>query len=217
MQGSHLAPEVTGGTRQAYATLVANLKGRYLLEKWASPNGRRPAKAASLTTQRITSDTIVFLGLGGGEKGDAAAVNVEHFGLLRGRVGRKIGAVLMMDIDVSEGERRVLSARIDWLSRKKAYGITDHRSAARFKPRNPTSALLTEAGSRHDCYVLNVSKTGAAIASDLEPDLGTVLALGSIIGRVVRHVPGGFAMHFVAPQDLETLEVMLHGGAVIKI
>jgi hypothetical protein len=51
-----------------------------------------------------------------------------------------------------------------------------------------------------------MSISGAAVSADISPAIGTPLAVGKIVGRVVRHFVGGFAVQFVELQDLETLE-----------
>ena len=35
------------------------------------------------------------------------------------------------------------------------------------------------------------------------------LAIGKVVGRVVRHLPGGFAVEFVEKQDIRALERMI--------
>jgi hypothetical protein len=48
-----------------------------------------------------------------------------------------------------------------------------------------------------------------AAHSDATPELGTVLAVGKVVGRVVRHFPGGFAVKFVSLQDPRIVEELL--------
>jgi hypothetical protein len=44
------------------------------------------------------------------------------------------------------------------------------------------------------------------VAAELSPRLGDVLAVGRIIGRVVRVFPEGFAIRFIGLQDHNTLK-----------
>jgi hypothetical protein len=57
----------------------------------------------------------------------------------------------------------------------------------------------------HTCFVIDVSASGVAVASELQPPLGMPLAIGSCIGRVVRVFPAGFAVRFVELQDIDAL------------
>jgi hypothetical protein len=55
-----------------------------------------------------------------------------------------------------------------------------------------------------------MSASGAAVSAEIMPKPGTPLAVGSIVGRVVRHTSDGFAVKFVQAQDTGSLERMIH-------
>jgi hypothetical protein len=53
-----------------------------------------------------------------------------------------------------------------------------------------------------------MSVSGAAVSAPVQPEIGTPLAVGACVGRVVRLLPDGFAVKFVEPlkrHDLERL------------
>ena len=54
-------------------------------------------------------------------------------------------------------------------------------------------------GSSIPCLVIDASMSGVAVSSELQPEIGTPLAVGSCVGRVVRHFHDGFAVRFVDP------------------
>ena len=67
--------------------------------------------------------------------------------------------------------------------------------------------MLTLAdGSVHPCFIIDVSPSGVAVSAEYEPPIGTPLAIGSCVGRVVRQFPSGFAIEFV--QKLDRNDVM---------
>jgi hypothetical protein len=66
--------------------------------------------------------------------------------------------------------------------------------------------LLFADGSMRTCFVIDLSVTGAAISGDIVPDVGTVIAVGKIVGRVVRHLEAGFAVKFEDMQDRANVE-----------
>jgi hypothetical protein len=43
---------------------------------------------------------------------------------------------------------------------------------------------------------LNISASGAAVSAQTLPEIGAALALGRLVGRVVRQFKGGFAIQF---------------------
>ena len=54
--------------------------------------------------------------------------------------------------------------------------------------------------------MIDVSVSGAAVSAELQPEIGTPLAVGACIGRVVRHLANGFAVQFVEPLSRIDLE-----------
>jgi hypothetical protein len=46
-----------------------------------------------------------------------------------------------------------------------------------------------------------MSVDGAAVSVQVQPPIGMPLAIGACIGRVVRHLPDGFAIKFVERQN----------------
>ena len=91
-------------------------------------------------------------------------------------------------------ERYKLAAKIEWYEKRKHQDIEDHRANARIIPRNPHSTLVLADGTTTDCLVKDVSATGVAVHADLMPEIGTPVAVGKAVGRVVRHFSDGFAV-----------------------
>jgi hypothetical protein len=76
-------------------------------------------------------------------------------------------------------------------------------------PREPRSAVVLGNGDVLPCLVIDISASGAAVSADLDPQLGEPLAIGRVVGRVVRKLEVGFAVQFVAEQEPEVVEEML--------
>jgi len=64
-------------------------------------------------------------------------------------------------------------------------------------------------GSVHICFIIDVSPTGVAVSSEVQPPIGMPLAVGSCVGRVVRTFDTGFAVKFVEKQDLNDLSRLI--------
>jgi len=69
--------------------------------------------------------------------------------------------------------------------------------------------MILADGSCEDCLVLDISVSGAAVSANTVPNIGTLLAIGTVIGRVVRHFEGGFAVQFIQPQDRDAVEALV--------
>ena len=76
-------------------------------------------------------------------------------------------------------------------------------------PREPRSAIVMATGTVLPCLVIDISASGAAVSADIDPPLGEPLAIGKVVGRVVRKLEVGFAVQFASPQDQQDVEEML--------
>ena len=58
------------------------------------------------------------------------------------------------------------------------------------------------------CRIIDVSLSGAGIAvpSALRPDIGAMVTLGKVTGRVVRQLEEGFAIEFTRLQHPDSIE-----------
>jgi hypothetical protein len=102
--------------------------------------------------------------------------------------------------------RQGFADKLTWLENKqKEPSIPDLRKDARIIPANPHSTLTMADGATHGCFVIDMSVSGVAVSSPLQPEIGTPLAVGACIGRVVRLLPDGFAIKFVGAQNRHDL------------
>ena len=79
-------------------------------------------------------------------------------------------------------------------------------------PRNPIAALILPNGVNVSCRVVDVSQSGAAITSDQRPQIGSLVTLGKVPGRVVRYLDDGFAIEFTRLQHQDFLEDAIRGA-----
>jgi hypothetical protein len=143
------------------------------------------------------------------ELDETIALHVKEFGLLRGRVTRILRTGFAMTFELDDAARKKLGAKIAW--RKKHAGATkaDKREFARILPRNPRTVLTMADGTLWPCFVIDVSQSGVAVSAAILPGQGTPVAVGSLVGRVVRRLDVGFAVQFLEQQPAEQLERLL--------
>ncbi len=89
-----------------------------------------------------------------------------------------------MSITANAGEREKLAAKIEWLGKFKDHVEGEQRAERRFAPTNPYSQIMLPDGGTQTCLVIDLSVSGAALSAEPVPDIGTVLAVGKIVGRV---------------------------------
>jgi len=141
-----------------------------------------------------------------GAIGERVITHSDEFGKLEGLITRVLDRGFIMTITATDEERAKLADKIDWYEKIKNYDLSDGRTHKRIIPKDPHSTLLFGDDSRVDCFVIDMSVSGVAVSADIKPEIGTPLAVGTIVGRVVRHRADGFAVQFIELQDLDCLE-----------
>ena len=76
-------------------------------------------------------------------------------------------------------------------------------------PAQPESTLRMPGDVVMPCEIIDYSLSGAALYADVQPAIGSVVKVGTVLGHVVRHFGGGFAVNFVAVQDVRTVEAAI--------
>jgi hypothetical protein len=137
--------------------------------------------------------------------------DIDKLGKLQGPLIRQLKRGFVMSVAANEENRRGLAAKIAWVESNKNHDTPNQRVGDRTIPANPYSKLVFGDGSVETCLVLDYSVTGAAVSADTVPDIKAVLAVGSVVGRVVRHFEGGFAVKFIQRQSPDTVEALVLG------
>lgn len=140
---------------------------------------------------------------------EIVAAHFKDFGVLRSRVSRELSTGFVLALDLDDEGRKKLAAKIRWKKQNATSHVPDKREFPRILPRMPRSVLTMADGSRMPCFVIDISQSGAAVSAAVLPAKGTPLAVGSMVGRVVRRLDIGFAVEFREPYPLEDLEQRL--------
>jgi hypothetical protein len=194
--------------RQRQSRIIISVPGTYMLADHRNARGERrtyPCRAVS-----VSPDTIAIAAPVKGRLGERAFVTIDHLGKFKGSIIRQLDGGFVMSIVATDEEREKLAAKIDWFEQFKNFDVADQRADARFVPENPRSRIVFADAHSEECYILDLSAAGAAVSAHTIPEIGGVLALASIVARVVRHFKGGFAVRFVEKQDLQRLETRLN-------
>jgi PilZ domain len=98
-------------------------------------------------------------------------------------------------------KRERIANLLIWLSNQNSLGLSEERKHERVVPRINASKLIVPDGTVHNCRVIDVSLSGASVACAVKPDVGSMVILGRMRGRVVRHHDKGLALQFAELQD----------------
>ena len=146
-----------------------------------------------------------------GQPGERVIAYVDHLGRLEGHVARMFQNGFAMTISATTRKRDKLAAQLTWLANRHILGLPEDRRHGRIVPRNPIAALIMPNGVNVSCRIIDVSQSGAGIASDQRPPIGALVTLGKVQGRVVRYLEDGFAIEFTRLQHPDFLEDAIRG------
>jgi hypothetical protein len=200
-------PEEKIVDRRGDKGIYVSLPGCYSLGD--STNARGDPRLFACRAVNISAGEIALAAPVTAKVGVRVAANIEQLGKLTGAIARVFDLGFAMNIEASDRERDMIADRIGWIERNKDFEISDNRTHVRFIPKRPLSFLTLADGSVVPCFVVDISVSGAAVSADIVPRIGTVLAVGKVVGRVVRNIQGGFAVQFVEAQDRQEVEALV--------
>ena len=179
--------------------------GRYTLPNWYDPQGK--PRSFACRTSRVSPFRMMVAVPVVGKVGDRLSTYFGDFGRLDGQISDTIAGGFVLDLAMSHAEREKLANKLTWLEKKQRDPrIRDQRKQARIVPESPHSILTFADGSTRNCFIIDMSASGVAISADVQPAVGTPLAVGACVGRVIRHLELGFAVEFVEHQSRDNLE-----------
>src|ERR1700744_2104614 len=183
--------------RRRHQRVKVNLLGRYML-----PDRREfPCQVVNMSPGGMALIAPVA-----GMPGERVIAYVDHLGRLEGKIARLFQNGFAMTIAATERKRDKLAAQLTWLANRHLLDSPEDRRHGRVAPKNPIGRLIMPNGINLACRIIDVSQSGAGIASDQRPPIGALVTLGTIQGRVVRHLEDGFAIEFPRLQHPDFLE-----------
>jgi PilZ domain len=183
--------------RRRHQRVRVNLLGRYML-----PDRREfPCQVVNMSPGGMALIAPVC-----GAAGERVIAYVDHLGRLEGRIARLFQNGFAMTISATERKRDKLAAQLTWLANRHLLASPEDRRHGRRVPRNPSGRLILPNGVNLTCRIIDVSESGAGVATDQRPAIGALVTLGKIPGRVVRHLEEGFAIEFTRLQHPDFVE-----------
>ncbi len=199
------------GSRSTYrwhdVRFIGALAGRYALPDRRGADDKIAVYACRLCS--ISTRMLVAVGPEVGREAELVSSHFDEFGILRGRITRRLPSGFVMDLLLTDDERDKLGAKIEWQKKRVHAQVPDKREHKRILPREPRSIITLADGTQIPCFIIDISRSGVAVSAHVWPDIGTPMAVGRVVGRVVRYLDVGFALQFIEVQDIENLETLL--------
>src|SRR5712691_277623 len=183
--------------RRRFQRVRVNLLGRYML----ADRREFPCQVINMSPGGIAMIAPVS-----GQPGERVIAYIDHLGRLEGVVARQFLNGFAMTISATARKRDKLAAQLTWLANRSILNLPEDRRHDRITPRNPNGRMILANGINVGCRIIDVSLSGAAIATTQRPDVGSPITIGRIPGRVVRHIEDGIAIEFTRLQHPDSLE-----------
>ena len=136
------------------------------------------------------------------EIGERVVAYFDHLGGIEGFVVRAFDGGFAFRIQATQHRREKLAAQLTWLINvNELGGSIEERVHERLTTGSGLSSLQLAEGIVLNCRVLDVSISGASVATPARPEIGTEVILGKLRARVVRHHAEGFGVRFLDIQN----------------
>jgi hypothetical protein len=135
------------------------------------------------------------------EVSERVVVYFDHVGGIEGAVVREFEGGFAFRINATPHKREKLAAQLIWLANRSELVEVEERRHERLTLDDGTAPLQLSEGIVLSCKVLDVSISGASIATPARPELGTEVVLGKLRARVVRHHVEGLGLRFIDIQN----------------
>lgn len=193
--GKRLAPAA-----QSAALMPQNYPARILLPD----GGERPCEVTA-----IDPDSALVLSPLPVPAGTPLVAYIEEIGRVDGVAGEPDEHGFWVNFSVDGARQPGFVRHLRWLIRKERGLAAAERRHTRYAPRDTAARFTLPGGREQPCEVIDISLSGAGLRSRTKPSIGSPVTLGRMKGRVVRHLPDGFAIEFLTPLDRSDLDSAL--------
>jgi hypothetical protein len=194
---SRLKPLPLNDERRRFQRVRVNLLGRYML----ADRREFPCQVSDMSPGGMALVAPVV-----GAIGERVVAYVDHLGRLEGTVTRTFDNGFAMTISATPRKRDKLAAQLTWLANRHILNMPEDRRHGRFSPTKSAARLIMPNGVNLACRIIDMSESGAGIATDQRPAIGALVTIGKVTGRVVRHLEDGFAIEFTRLQHPDFVE-----------
>lgn len=197
MSNTALLPNAEAEQGRMFHRVGVDLLGRFMLES----HEEYPCRVDNMSPGDVSLVTPIVP-----RREERVILYVDHIGRVEGTVMRSYPGGFAMTLRATDRKRDKLAAQLTWLANRHELDLPEDRRHERIQPRNPFIDIALEDGRKYKVRIIDLSLSGAAVSSDVRPAIGSRILIGTMQGRVVRHLEEGLAIEFAAVQQRETLE-----------
>lgn len=186
-----------GADRRRHKRYALSLLGRFM----RADRHEYPCRLVDVSVGGASFDSPVRP-----EIGESVVAYVDELGGLEGHVTRHLGDGFAIQLKATQHKREKLAARITWLINRHDLGGGDARAHDRLIPTKNANLLRLSDDVAFQVTLLDVSLSGANIATEARPAVGSEVVLGKLRAKVVRHHDRGIGVRFIDIQEPEALK-----------
>ena len=148
----------------------------------------------------ISESGLALLAETDAAEGDEIIVYPVGLGRLAGRVVRRFSGGVGVVFSLSAAQRECIRERIAAVLSGEIYlKLTERRSSLRIRYNIETTAVIEDGACHTPCTIVEMSKGGCQLRTEVRPTLGSKVSVGAMRGSVARHTETGFAVEFEKP------------------
>lgn len=185
-----LRPQLRKQEQRRFQRVAVSLLGRYML----ADRREYPCQTIEMSVGGASLTAPVQ-----GQVGERVIVYLEHIGRVEGLITRHAPGGFAMSIQAAPLKRDKMASQLTWLANRQILGLPEDRRHERVTPRAAGVVLRFESGREVQARLIDVSMSGAAIATESKPSIGCPIIVGSTAAKVVRHFQGGIGIEFRLP------------------
>jgi hypothetical protein len=196
--------------RRAEQRFIGQINGSYAL------SDRRAVRPGSVEvfaccTQSISPYAAAITAPVRGRVGEGVTARLDGLGIMRGQIERHLEDGFVFTMITTDEQREKLGRQLEALSLRTVVKEGDKRGFERARPKDPRSVITLPDGTTMRCFVMDLSRSGAALSAAYMPAIGSTLVVGKLACTVVRPLDVGFVVKFDAVQDAEGFEYLVTG------
>ncbi len=138
--------------------------------------------------------------------GESVIVHIDELGGLEGTIVRTFDGGFSIALAATRHKSEKLAARITWLINRGELDGFNERGHKRRLPGRNINTLKPNDEVSLQVQVIDVSLSGANVAAEARPPIGSEAYLGKLRAKVARHQERGTAVRFLLVHDADTIE-----------
>ena len=116
---------------------------------------------------------IAFSSDAGVQPGERIVAYLNQIGRVEGTVARHFYGGFAIQMKLPPLKREKLADQLTWLANRQVLGMPEDRRHERIAPRERNTTLTLPGGREHLARIIDVSRSGVALAVDVTPPIGT--------------------------------------------